>query len=260
MLLHALAFTVLGATAEIVCPGSYGGHLQGLATDEARNIYWSFTVVIVKTDAEGNLLQKVDAPTHQGGLCVAQGKLCVAVNLGKFNLEPGSADSWLYVYDTETLALLEKRAVPEVVHGAGGVTWHDGAYAIVGGLPPGHNENYVYRYGPDFRFIERRVLQSGYTMMGIQTACYLDGAYWFGIYGAQRALLRSDADFGNVKRIEIDGSYGIAPWIPGQWLRGKGVKADTPGQHCGAALVELLPNHAQTGPGQNPSSVPSSGQ
>ena len=31
---------------KIACAGSYGGHLQGVATD-GTNIYWSFTVAVV---------------------------------------------------------------------------------------------------------------------------------------------------------------------------------------------------------------------
>ena len=48
------ALTLLAACAamaqlpeKIACAGSYGGHLQGVATD-GTNIYWSFTVAVVK--------------------------------------------------------------------------------------------------------------------------------------------------------------------------------------------------------------------
>lgn len=107
-ILSILALVLSALGTEIVCPGEYGGHLQGLATDSDRNIYWSFTVALVKTTKEGRLLKTVEAPTHQGDLVYVEGKLYVAVNLGQFNEEAGEADSWVYEYDADSLALLTK--------------------------------------------------------------------------------------------------------------------------------------------------------
>jgi hypothetical protein len=82
--------------------------------------------------------------------------------------------------------------VPELVHGAGGMAWYDGKFIIVGGLPPGVNENYAYEYDENFRFVKRHVIASGYTLMGIQTIAQADGAWWFGCYGKPAVLLRAD--------------------------------------------------------------------
>lgn len=243
-MLIAAAFVVLCGATEIPCPGEYGGHLQGIATDAEQNIYWSFTVALVKTDKAGVLLKTVAAPTHQGGLVWVDGLVYVAVNLGKFNLEAGSADSWVYVYDDATLELKEKHAVPEAVHGAGGIAFCKGTFLVVGGLPPGHDKNYVYRYGRAFTFIDRRDIESGYTLMGLQSAYYLDGALWFGPYGAVRETLRTDEEFGNVQRYPLDASYGLAAWGAGQWVRGLSLKGSTPGMHRGAVVVEAVPGDA----------------
>ena len=70
-LLAAMLVAGLGqgsGTQEIACPGIYGGHLQGIATDVDWNIYWSFTVALVKTNRAGELLRTVPAPSHQGDL------------------------------------------------------------------------------------------------------------------------------------------------------------------------------------------------
>ena len=56
------------------------------------------------------------------------------VSKAKFNRPAGEADSWVYVYDADTLVELAKHRVPEVVHGAGGMAWRDGRFFIVGGL------------------------------------------------------------------------------------------------------------------------------
>ena len=205
--------------ADIVCEGTYGGHLQGIATD-GEAIYWSFTVDLVKTDLEGKVLKQVKVPNHHGDLTCHDGKVYVAVNLGKFNEEPGQADSWVYVYDASDLSLISKHEVQEVVHGAGGMAYHDGRFIVVGGLPKGYNENYAYEYDGDFRFIKRHVINSGYTFLGIQTACRFRDHWWFGCYGNPQELLKTDDAFRMVERGEVDFAYGIAPTSDTKCLRG----------------------------------------
>ncbi|HOF39056.1 MAG TPA: hypothetical protein PLD73_03210 [Candidatus Hydrogenedentes bacterium] len=225
------------ATQEIVCPGTYGGHLQGLATDNEQNIYWSFTVALVKTNRSGELLKTVSAPSHQGDLTWVDGKVYVAVNLGKFNQEPGQADSWVYIYDDQDLTLLEKKAVPELVHGAGGMAFHEGKFIVVGGLPVGYSENYAYEYDRDFNFVKRHVIQSGYTKMGIQTTCWFDGAWWFGCYEDDKGLLKTDEHFTLLGRFNPNYSVGIAPWTDGNCLRGVNHPQENK-QHSASAVVD----------------------
>ena len=85
------------------CEGTYAQHLQGICTNERDAIYWCFTDVLVKSDTQGRVLKQVKVASHHGDLCFLRGKVFVAVNLGKFNLPAGQADSWVYVYDGETL-------------------------------------------------------------------------------------------------------------------------------------------------------------
>ena len=92
------------------------------------------------------MLHKVPVANHHGDLCLHDGKLYVAVNLGKFNDPAGNADSWVYVYRADDLAFVARHAVPEVFHGAGGIGMHGGRFFVVGGLPDDIRENYVYEY------------------------------------------------------------------------------------------------------------------
>ncbi len=232
---------IFAALNEIACPGEYAGHVQGIATDAEQNIYWSFTVALVKSDAQGNLLKTIEVPSHHGDLTCHNGRLYVAVNLGAFNQEAGKADSWVYIYDADSLELLEKHAIPELIHGAGAITQHDGIFVVVGGLPKGHDRNYAYRYNDRFEFLDQRDILSGYTNMGIQTACYLDGAYWFGTYNGAQSLLQTDADLVHQQRHELNGSYGIAEWTDGKWLRGLSAKGSMRGQWTARALIEAPP-------------------
>jgi len=201
-----------------VCEGAYPRHVQGICTDGQDAIYWSWTDAIVKTDRQGKLLKKVAAPDHQGDLCYHAGKIYVAVNLGKFNQPAGQADSWVFVYDAQTLAELSRHAVPDVVHGAGGMAYHDGRFIVIGGLPPGVNENYVYEYDAEWKLVKRHTLDSGYTLMGIQTVEYADGAWWFGCYGKPQVLLRADERFQFTGRWVFNASVGIARIGPNQFL------------------------------------------
>ncbi len=126
--------------------------------------------MLVKTGIDGKLLKKIPVANHHGDPCFQDGKLYVAVNLGKFNDPQGNADSWVYVYNAGDLSFEARHPVQEVFHGAGGIGFQDGRFFVVGGLPMGIEENYVYEYDPGFRFVKKHVVKSGHTLLGIQTA------------------------------------------------------------------------------------------
>ena len=223
MRLIILAFLVLQSlhAADFhatTCEGIYPRHLQGICTNDKDAIYWCWTDFLVKTDTDGHVLQKVPVANHHGDLCFHDGRVYVATNLAKFNRPAGEADSWVYVYDGDTLAELAKHRVPELVHGAGGMAYHGGKFIIVGGLPPGVNENYAYEYYESFKFVKHHVIASGYTLMGIQTVAYADGAWWFGCYGKPAVLLRADDKFQFTDKWEFNASVGIAPISGGRFL------------------------------------------
>lgn len=206
----------------VACEGTYAHHLQGVCTDEREAIFWCFTTKLVKTDRVGKVLKQVDVANHHGDLCFRDGKVYVAVNLGKFNDPKGNADSWVYVYDAGDLSLLAKHELPEVFHGAGGIAPHSGKFLVVGGLPEGVDENLVYEYDAEFRFVRKHALAGGHTLMGIQTAAFADGRWWFGCYGKPPILLTADASLGGVRRSEFDGSLGIVPLGEGKFLIARG--------------------------------------
>lgn len=205
------------------CDGVYPRHLQGLATDGKEAIFWSWTEALVKTDLQGRIQKQIPAADHHGDLCYRDGKVYVAVNLGKFNKPPGKESSWVYVYDGGTLNEIARHPVPELVHGAGGIGCQDGRFLVVGGLPPGVNENYLYEYDANFAFLGRHILASGHTDMGIQTAEWAHGAWWFGCYGKPRVLLRADENYRLTGRWYFDASYGLDPLPDGRLLIGRSV-------------------------------------
>ena len=205
------ACTVLAQLPDkIVCEGDYGGHLQGVATD-GESIYWSFTVAVVKTDLAGKILASRKAPSHQGDMCYKDGVVYVAVNLGKFNTETRGV-SQVTAYDAKTLEPLKTIPLPEMPHGAGGMTWKGDRFYIIGGLPLRHEKNYVYEYTSDFKFVKRHDLDTGFTWMGIQTAAYEDDTFYFGIYGSKgdpSGVIACSGDLSSWKRYTCGGSVGI---------------------------------------------------
>jgi hypothetical protein len=216
------------------CEGSYPHHLQGVCTDERETVFWSFTTQLVKTGLTGKVLKQVPVANHHGDLCYQDGKVYVAVNLGKFNDPQGNADSWVYVYNANDLSLLAKHNTPQVTHGAGGIAFHGDKFLVVGGLPAGTGENYTYEYDQDFTFVQKHVLPSGHTLMGIQTATFADGHWWFGCYGEPKILLKADERLAKVQRYEFDCSLGIVPIGNGRFLVGRGTSSK---EGCTGRLV-----------------------
>ena len=204
------------------CPGKYPHHLQGVCSDSDA-IFWSFTTTLVKTDRQGKLLKKVPVANHHGDLCHHDGKIYVAVNLGKFNDPKGNAKSWIYVYEASSLNEVARHAVPEVFHGAGGIGFHQGNFFVVGGLPNDISENYVYEYDGNFKPLKRHVITSGHTHLGIQTAAFVNGYWWFGCYGSPKITLVTDTDFKMVGRYTQDCSLGVAQNDDGRMWVASGV-------------------------------------
>ncbi|MBA63181.1 MAG: hypothetical protein CMJ76_12555 [Planctomycetaceae bacterium] len=196
-----------GAAEWIRCEGVYPHHLQGVCQDADGNLYWSFTTTLVKTDFQGKVLKKIKVASHHGDLCYVDGRLFVAVNYGQFNNPAGNANNEIVVYQAGTLQEQARYKIPQVKYGAGGIAYHAGKFIVVGGLPNGVEENYLYEYNESFIFQKRHVLDSGWTRLGIQAAAFADGVWWFGCYG--NILLKASPDFEMLGRYRFDCGYGI---------------------------------------------------
>lgn len=194
--------------------GVYPGHLQGVCTNDRDAIFWSMTTDLVKTDLAGSVVRRVAVPSHHGDLCHVGGRIYAAVNLGLFN-DPGQrADSWVYVYDAETLSLLTRRPVGDVVYGAGGIASGEGRFIVVGGLPEGQDENCIYECDETFSAPREIRLATGPTYKGIQTAAFDGDHWWFGCYGRPdftEVLIKTDRTFGAIRKFAFDASTGLVP-------------------------------------------------
>jgi len=120
------------------------------------------------------------------------------------------------------------------VHGAGGIACDGERFLVVGGLPDGVAENYLYEYDLMFRFRQRHVLDSGHTHLGIQTAAYFADTWWFGCYGTPKLLLTADTEWKLTGRHEFDCSLGITRLPDDRILVARGTSAA--GQSSGEVL------------------------
>jgi hypothetical protein len=230
----AFAADKTNSFGNVKCEGDYRYHLQGVCTNERDAVYWSFTTDLLKTDQQGRVLKKVEVANHHGDLCFHNGRVYVAVNLGKFNDPQGNADSWVYVYDADTLAFIAKHETQEVFHGAGGIGVMGDRFFVVGGLPDGVEENYIYEYDAEFKFARKHVIKSGWTRLGIQSATFHDGEWWFGCYGTPKITLKTDSDFKMLGRYEFDCSLGVVGVGKKRLLIAKGPR--TPKGRCLGSL------------------------
>lgn len=237
----------------VFCEGAYPQHLQGVCIDQEA-IYWSFTTALIRTDFEGRRLKQVSVVSHHGDLCCLKGKLYVAVNSGKFNDPQGNADSWVYVYDSTTLKETDRFQVRDVFHGAGGIEFCNGRFFIVGGLPEGLSENYVYEFDMEFRFQKKHTIQSGPTLMGIQTAAFAHDRWWFGCYGDPEIMIVTDADFGRPMRYEFNCSLGIAGLPGGRLLAASGQCQK--GNGCSGSVQVVVPDQKNGLRYLNPKGIP----
>lgn len=235
----AVLFLALSAPAVVTCEGRYDGHLQGITSDSAGDIFWSFTADLVKTDEEGKILKHVEVPFHHGDPCHADGLIYVPVNLGKPDKDAGDLNPWIYAYHAEDLTLAWRKPIPEVAHSAGGMDIRDGHFFIVGGLPPNQELNDVYEYDEKIRFVARHEINDSKTFLGIQTACFAQGAWWFGCYGTPRTLLKTDPNFKLLARTSFDCTLGIMPGPDGTMRVARSVPSKD-GKH-GAEIVSAKP-------------------
>ena len=125
------------------------------------------------------------------------------------------------------------------MHGAGGMAYHDGVFIVVGGLPEDFTENYAYAYTPDFKFIKRHVIKSGYTRLGVQTLAFANGNWWFGCYGKQ--LLKTDVSFKLTGSYSFDAGVGIAGISGGRLLAAQGFGSKE-NKKMGARVVITKPD------------------
>lgn len=184
-------------------------------------------------------MKEVDVARHHGDLCFRDGKVYIAVNLGRFNDREGGGGSWVYVYRAGDLSLAGKHKIPEVIYGAGGIAHHDGRFLVVGGLPKGLEENYAYEYDLEFKFVKRHILASGYTNLGIQTAAFAQGTWWFGCYGSPGVLLKADEALTKVERFDFNCATGIVPIGGAKFLVARGTFSKERGYGAKLVLAEI---------------------
>ena len=104
------------------------------------------------------------------------------------------------------------------------MAYRDGKFLIVGGLPPGYEDNHVYEFDRNFKFQKAHPIQSGYTLMGIQTIAYAHGYWWAGCYGNPVVTLQLNEDLKVINRHSIDTSVGMDALSKPHMLVGRNIR------------------------------------
>ncbi|MGN0833442.1 MAG: hypothetical protein ACI4RD_07310 [Kiritimatiellia bacterium] len=165
----------------IVCEGDYQYHVQGVATD-GKSIFWSFTTALVKTGLDGKLAAKVEVSKghHMGDLKTLDGKVYVGMNMSGVRKRAGDE---VWVYDAATLELVRKIPTPQTIWCNNGLAWHDGFFYVIGSASDHMPYNFVHVYDKDWGYFGVRAIESGWTMLGVQTVAAFGESLVFGYYG-----------------------------------------------------------------------------
>lgn len=239
--------------SRIVCPGEYRGHLQGIAVG-GKSIYWGFSHDLVRTGFDGRILAKRAVPYHSGDPCWHEGRLYVPVCLSGFNrkLKAGAVSkNYVYIFDAD-LKLLDKRHIPEVEFGAGGIAVRNGRFFVVGGRPDGLPGNTIYEYDADFKLLARHEANFD-SAKGIQTVNYASGKWYFGCYGTRGLTVETDEEFRVTRRLRPGGSIGLAILPGGKVLVGELVKV---GSHKRGGAAARVVRFSEVQPKEIPAAKP----
>ena len=70
----------------------------------------------------------------------------------------------------------------------------------------------MYEYTPDFTFVKRHVLETGYTVLGIQAAAFVRGQFLFGCYSNKEYpthTLACPTDLSSFRRLSMRTDVGM---------------------------------------------------
>lgn len=182
-------------------------HVQGTDTDGTA-IFWSFTTVLVKTDREGNVLATRDVANHHGDCCVRDGRLYVSVGLQ----ETEEKGPYIYIYETESLAFVERILLTDFPDSLDGITFYDGHFYVALGKPKNDPaaSNRIFQYTPDFTFVRSFEIPMD-TYFGVQAMTFAHGEFWLGLYGrgTKAGTIQTDTEFNIIAEHRTDSSVGV---------------------------------------------------
>ena len=192
----------------IVCEGNFHYHLQDVCVNDKGELFWTFTDTLAKTDSRGNLIATCSTEeeyAHLGGIVAKDGKLYVAVGFVR-DWSIGSEKAEIFVYDEDTLELIERYPINETKSIDGITTTPNGFFVAGDRIDKGPNVE-IFEFSPEFELLGKHILDTGVTDYGIQnTKNYGDG-YLVSLYGSK--LFELDKDFNFVAEYRADIPYGF---------------------------------------------------
>lgn len=188
----------------IVCQAEATLHLQGVDSD-GEYIFWSFTNLMFKTDLKGNVLSRIEVPSHHGDCCVHDGKLYVSVDLRTKR----PYERFIYVYDTKKLDYLERIELTTFSDGPDGIVFVDGHFYIAEGKAKNDPQpfSWIFQFTSDFKLVKKFKIP-GIMHYGIQAMTFAHGDFWLGTYSKEGSY-RADKDLNIISKGMPGMSVGV---------------------------------------------------
>lgn len=192
----------------IECEGIYPQHLQGVAAGDGGCLFWSFSNCLVKTDATGKVIRKLDLPDHIGDVACGRDGLVYATSSVIKNYDIGAESGKIVAFRQRDLSPAGQFLPGDMGYDGLTDTPHGFAVAILPNPPNGQTESIVAEYGPEFKTeLGRTTVTTPPTYSGVQNLARHGNGYIASCYGGHFYLL--DKDFNVVKRLKLDAAIGV---------------------------------------------------
>jgi len=196
-------------------------HLQGVDTDRADRMWWSFTdKLIISNMTDNTEILNLTTDDHEGDIAVCNDTLFVPWTGGNF---VEGAYTTMRKYNATNLTLLEEVNISEHINfGAGGVTC-DGEYLYVvescgSASPNRYQDNYIYVFNQSniSQFIESHKVEvpGDHLWYCTQTITKHNDDFLLGGYDTDYGLMRFDSNFEYQETYTILSNFneGLASW------------------------------------------------
>ncbi|MBR2374160.1 MAG: hypothetical protein IKA87_08025 [Lentisphaeria bacterium] len=190
----------------------YARHLQGIAVDE-KNIFWSFTDFLVKTDYNGKFIKHVPLPYHSGDICMVDGDIFVATDhRTKNGLKSNGNRKSAVLRFNKNLDLVKSYPIEPDNLKIEGITFFNGKFYIgVGGNPKPHRKNDILIFDRGFKLLKRLSVDIGCnTRYGVQNLFVNENLICGGFYGGKTAFCFDPETLKTVKTFPCHPREGIA--------------------------------------------------
>lgn len=190
----------------------YQHHQQGIAVNE-KNIFWSFTNFLLKTDYKGKFIKQIPIPYHSGDICMVDGDIFVTTeHRTKSGVKSnGNRKSAILRFNTD-LDLVKTYPLEPGDLKIDGITFFNNKFYVgIGGLPKPHRINHILIFDRDFKLLKKLPVDIGCnTKYGVQNLFVSENLICGGFYGGKTAFCFDPETLKTVKTFPVSPKEGAA--------------------------------------------------